>query len=154
MMALAETCDSGELMRFRAHNVLSNYAPEVPDSAELHIERVTDKKRICSMLFGGFIFQFLIPRCYLYNHRFDEKFSLGEDVLFLSELLPETDVVIDCDRVVYYRLLRDGSAVHSDMKADYYDRIREEYSIMQEISVELKVGIRSLRPYVLTRREL
>ena len=49
-----------------------------------------------------------------------------------GELLPETDAVIDCDRVVYYRLLRDGSAVRSDMKADYYDRMLEEYSIIQD----------------------
>lgn len=132
MMALAETSNPGELLRFRVYNVLPGCVPEVPDPAELRIERITDKERICSMLCVYLLFQFLIPRCYFYAHRFDERFFLGEDVLFLSELLPETDVVIDCDRVVYYRLLRDGSAVRSDMKADYYDRMLEEYSIIQD----------------------
>ena len=142
MMSLAETNEPFELLHFRAQSILPGCVPEVRDSSEIHIERVTDKERICSMLCGGFIFQFLIPRFQLDGHRFDERFALGEDVLFLSELLPGIESVIDCDRVAYYRVLRDGSAVHSDMKADYYDHIHKEYSIMQNNLSKVEGGNR------------
>ena len=90
---------------------------------EYKTELIVDKERICSYIHGAFIFQFLFPREALKERRFDERFSLGEDVLFLSEILSRTDTVGDCDRVIYYRVLREGSAVHTDMGPDYYNDI-------------------------------
>ena len=131
MMSLAES-RPGNILRFRVKNVLPGIIPENLHSSKLCAEECTDRERICSMLHGAFVFQFLIPKSQLGDHRFNEGFSLGEDVLFLSGLLPELGLVIDCDRVIYYRRIRDGSAVHADMKDNYYDDICNQYRLIEE----------------------
>lgn len=132
--------DPGYVVRFRSRNVLSQEAAEAVTGGR--IEKISDKERICSYACGGHIFQFLIPVEILGKHRFNESFSLGEDVLFLSELLPQIDRVIDCDTIIYYRLLREGSAVHSDIKKDHYFDLQKEYHIIKENLSSVEGGLR------------
>lgn len=152
MMLLAHSYPD-VILRFRVNSILPNnnvrggflekqIPPEKTASPGNRIKKIVSREHICSFVYGAFVFQFLIPANKLGHHRFNESFSLGEDVLFLSGLLTEAEAVIDCDRVVYYRMMREGSAVHSDMKPDYYENVYREYQIMEEQFSKIRGGSR------------
>ena len=61
------------------------------------------------------VWSFAYRRTLIYNKHFNTKYHLCEDVLFLSEVIPNVESIVDISFVGYKRRIHGGSLIHSSI---------------------------------------
>ena len=62
--------------------------------------------------------------------RFDTRITMGEDILFLSHVIPKLKKAVLCERLCYHRRLRRESLSHSDFQEGYFKENRLFYKLI------------------------
>lgn len=140
--------DGDDILLNNAFSVLMQVAQESNcDIVEGNYIRILKGKPIYSPLLKEYYYEenscscinntLLYNRCLVYprlfkkkiigNIRFKENIVIGEDILFIIELLLNKDVrIAHCKDIVYHYIQRSGSAMHNDKTMIHYETLSNE----------------------------